>query len=358
MRGTQFRSRHLLGAASFSSALVLAALSLTGAPVAAQSAPATTATTAQSCPVLSVGNPNPGDNINTGAYVITGQAFDPAAQSGAGISRVDLFLGERDLGGTFLGSAVPGEDNTDPRAFSVEVTVPSNFSHETDFSAYAISSVTGAETAVTFPIFVGSQPRNPSGLVTPTPVPNFTATVTNNCSTQPATAPAANAQASATPGTASSTTTTSPATSTTTTARAGAATTSACPTLSLANPGPGDTLTAGGLIISGTAIDPGAGTGSGVQRVDLFLGPRDQGGTFLGSGVPGTGGSANSFSVEVQVPNLGRGVEFSAYAIGANGQEEVVSFPVFVGSPPQLTSGAATPTPVPATQTITSTCAR
>src|SRR5579859_4704031 len=148
MRGTHFRLRHLLGAASLSSASVLAALSLTGLPVAAQTAPATT--TVQSCPVLSVGNPNPGDTVNTGAYVISGEAFDPASQSGAGISSVDLFLGERDQGGTFLGSAVPG-NSSDPRAWSVEVTIPTGFNRGVDFAAYAISSVSGAETAVTFP---------------------------------------------------------------------------------------------------------------------------------------------------------------------------------------------------------------
>jgi len=56
------------------------------------------------------------------------------------------------------------------------------------------------------------------------------------------------------------------------------------------------------------------------------------------------------------VPNLGRGVDFAAYAIGDNGQEQSITFPVFVGTPPILTSGAATPTPVPQTQVISSTC--
>src|SRR5579864_3732753 len=98
MRGTHFRLRHLLGAASLSSASVLAALSLTGLPAAAQTAPAAP-TAVQSCPVLSIGNPNPGDKVTAGGYVISGEAFDPASQSGAGITSVDLFLGERDQGG-------------------------------------------------------------------------------------------------------------------------------------------------------------------------------------------------------------------------------------------------------------------
>jgi hypothetical protein len=33
-----------------------------------------------------------------------------------------------------------------------------------------------------------------------------------------------------------------------------------------------------------------------------------------------------------------------------------VMFPVFVGVPPKVASGAATPTPVPAVSTFTSTC--
>jgi hypothetical protein len=113
------------------------------------------------------------------------------------------------------------------------------------------------------------------------------------------------------------------------------------------------------MFISGLATVPGVSSGSGVSRVDLFLGARDEGGTFLGSGIPGTGqgGNPDAFNVEVSVPNLGRGVDFSAYAIGTNGQEQVTTFPVFVGAEP--TRGATTnptPTPIPATETVTSTC--
>src|ERR1051326_300825 len=174
MHGTRLRLRHFVGAACLFCTSILAALSLMTLPVGAQSAPVTMT---QSCPVLSVGNPNPGDNITAGGYVISGQAFDPAAQSGAGITSVDLFLGERDQGGIFLGSAVPGNAaGEDPRAWSIEVTVPSNFNRSVDFVAYAQSSVSAAETTVTFPVFVGTEPK-PAGVVTPTPVPNLTPTV-------------------------------------------------------------------------------------------------------------------------------------------------------------------------------------
>jgi hypothetical protein len=92
--------------------------------------------------------------------------------------------------------------------------------------------------------------------------------------------------------------------------------------------------------------------------VDLFLGERDQGGLFLGSGVPGTdvNGNPNGFNVEVSIPNLGRGLDFAAYAIGNNGQETAITFPVFVGTQVVNRNIVATPTPVPTTETMTSTC--
>jgi hypothetical protein len=314
----------------------------------------------QSCPVLSVGNPGPGDNIGAGAYVISGAAFDPAATSGSGISGVQLFLGERDQGGLFLGSAVPGSSGMDPRAWSVEVTIPSNFNRGVDFAAYAQSSVSNGQTSVTIPVFVGDQPRNDVGLVTPTPEPG-SAVVTSNCpSAAMVTSPASSGTPAAVPSISVSATS-APAASAPAAGMPATTTTSAnaCPVLSLANPNPGDTLTAGNMFISGLASVPGNSSGSGVSRVDLFLGARDDGGSFLGSGVPGTGmaGNPDAFNVEVTVPNLGRGVDFAAYAIGANGQEQVTTFPVFVGAEP--TRGPATgptPTPIPATQIVTSTC--
>jgi hypothetical protein len=103
----------------------------------------------------------------------------------------------------------------------------------------------------------------------------------------------------------------------------------------------------------------GSTSGSGVSRVDLFLGLRDEGGRFLGSAVPGeaAGGNASAWSVTVTIPNLGRGQDFAAYAIGTNGQESSVVFPVFVGAEPTRTSTSATPTPIAGTITFSSTCA-
>src|SRR3954453_22947097 len=62
---------------------------------------------------------------------------------------------------------------------------------------------------------------------------------------------------------------------------------STCPVLDVGNPNAGDTLTMGDLDVSGVAFDPITGSGSGVSHVDFFLGPRDQGGTIIGTAVPG-----------------------------------------------------------------------
>jgi hypothetical protein len=137
---------------------------------------------ANACPVLSVANPQPGNDIVAGGLVISGEAYDPnAPQGSSGISRVDLFLGERDQGGTILGSAIPGQTLpgqavSNPRMFNVEVQVPA-LNRGLDFAAYAISSVTGQQSAVTFPVYVGVPATN-SG-ATPTPVP----TTSNNFNT-------------------------------------------------------------------------------------------------------------------------------------------------------------------------------
>jgi len=340
MRGTRLRWRHLVGATALSSSFILGALSFASLPAGAQTAPATEA----ACPELSVANPNPGDNITDGGYVISGEASDPAATSGAGISSVELFLGARDQGGQFLGSAVPGDAGTNPHAWTVEVTIPSNFNRQVDFAAYAMSSVSGAETSVMFPVFVGTQPK-PIGVFTPTPVPTEMTVANSGCSTTAtaatsgAAAPSVNVSATPAPAMTGNTTTTA------------AEAANSCPMLSLANPNPGNDLTAGDMFISGTATAPG-----GVSRVDLFLGERDEGGSYLGSGIPGSGGSPDAFNVKVSIPNLSRGVDFAAYAIGSNGQEQTIVFPVFVGSQTNNNTGGPTPTPIPQTETITSTC--
>ena len=141
------------------------------------SAPATTAaTTVSAAPVLQVANPNAGDTLLLGDYVISGLAYVPGLSSsqGVGVDRVEFFLGNRDEGGTFLGGATPGQSadlNATPGSllamggFVTKVTVPSQSKGGMSFFAYAHSSVTNQETVVSVPVNVGAAP-------TPTPRPS------------------------------------------------------------------------------------------------------------------------------------------------------------------------------------------
>src|SRR5262249_4262218 len=57
---------------------------------------------------LSVANPQTGDDVAHGMYVIQGLAFDTAARGGLGIDHVLVFLDSRDAGGQLLGEAQLG----------------------------------------------------------------------------------------------------------------------------------------------------------------------------------------------------------------------------------------------------------
>jgi hypothetical protein len=251
--------------------------------------------------------------------MFSGLAFDPASPSGSGISSVELFIGSRESGGTLLGSVVPGSmDN--PREWQVTASLPTNATGQHDFVAYAISSVTGDETSVSVPIFIGPAPTpTPSGSGA-TPVV-LGETVSSTCKT----------------------------TTTTSVGAAGGAPAllqlpmgpHAAPSLSLGNPSDGSVLSNGDIVIQGLAWDPAATTGSGVDSVQVFLGSRDDGGILLGSGVPGANGvmNARAFSVKASIPNsISGGHDFVAYARSAlTGEETVVSVPVFVGAAPTAT---------------------
>jgi hypothetical protein len=134
------------------------------------------------------------------------------------------------------------------------------------------------------------------------------------------------------------------------------------PVVQLANPNPGDVLPTGDIIISGVAFDPAATDGSGISRVDLFLGPRDEGGLLLGSDVPAPNATSinKTFSITASVPNTSNGErEFVAYAISSlNGQQTSVSMPVFVGAGPTPTPvvSGTTSAPVTFSATTDSTC--
>ena len=110
-------------------------------------------------PVLLLGNPSSGDVVSHGDYLVSGLAFDPAASDGSGISRVDFFLDNRDFGGQFLGSAIPGVSiPAHPRFFSGRITFPTDVSGAHQFNAYALPRASNMATVVSVPIFVGTPP--------------------------------------------------------------------------------------------------------------------------------------------------------------------------------------------------------
>jgi hypothetical protein len=122
-------------------------------------------------PLLVLSNPSAGDLLNSGTVIIQGVAYDPAASSGAGIDKVDIYLGDRDTGGLLLGSAIPGEtinplvtesgSRLAQSAFSVRADVPSNMSGVHVLFAYAHSSITGKDSIVWVPVNVGT-PASPT----------------------------------------------------------------------------------------------------------------------------------------------------------------------------------------------------
>jgi hypothetical protein len=108
------------------------------------------------------------------------------------------------------------------------------------------------------------------------------------------------------------------------------------PVLDLANPGPGDHLSAGAYIVQGLALDPESPHGGGVNEVSFFLGPRDEGGLALGQTQPSGGPEQDTFSATLTLPSTGVGErEFVAYARSAlSGKETQVSLPVVLGEDP------------------------
>jgi hypothetical protein len=124
-------------------------------------------------PVLDLANPGAGDVVLFGDYVVSGLAYDPAVADGSGVSHVELFLGNRDEGGLFLGEAVPGTDRLPnvsdgsrlaQDGFQIKITVPGTVSGGHDLFVYA-TSMTGQETVMRVPIYVGTAPL-------PTPRPS------------------------------------------------------------------------------------------------------------------------------------------------------------------------------------------
>src|SRR5712691_5251554 len=108
----------------------------------------------------------------------------------------------------------------------------------------------------------------------------------------------------------------------------------------LANPAPGSRVDPGTYIVQGVALDTRSEDGPGIDRIDFFLGNREQGGVLLGHAVPG--GEAlgpfgpDSFQTRISVPpNLTGSRDIFGYAHSTvTDQENVIAVPIAVGIDP------------------------
>ena len=108
-----------------------------------------------------VGNPSMGDSVHVGGFMIEGIAFDRGAEEGPGIERIEVFLDDRDTGGTLVGRGVLGAPNPVPEdpdlagsGWTAEVMLTSKMTGPHTMFFYALSGVTGEEMVVTIPVRV------------------------------------------------------------------------------------------------------------------------------------------------------------------------------------------------------------
>ncbi len=150
-------------------------------------------------------NPAPGDTLLSGTQVvINGIAFDTGSTSGPGIASVTVYLGPRDAGGQFLGTASLGQPNpnvpsTSPFAtagFTLRTPALPTGSGGRSIDVYARSLVGNAEGTLEVPIFLNAAPtpvrgQVPTAVVPPPPLCTPTPTATATATSTPVPPPAA-----------------------------------------------------------------------------------------------------------------------------------------------------------------------
>jgi hypothetical protein len=100
--------------------------------------------------------------------------------------------------------------------------------------------------------------------------------------------------------------------------------------LSVGNPQPNDLVPRGKYVMQGLAFDRAANTGSGIDKVSVFVEDRDAGGQLVGDAVLGQPG-ATGFTVTADLSRAGGGHTLFVYARSSvTGRETVVSFPIVV----------------------------
>ncbi len=295
--------RHLFRLVPAGMALAMVA-ALAGTGVAAAQS-----TSSQNCVYvkLNLENPAPGTQIPPGPYSILGNAQDIRASQGNGISQVQVFLGPRGSGGQLV--ATGAFANPQSSQFTAVAGMPSNGLGPNTFQVIATSAVDNHQYEVDVP-FVLANPALPS-----------------NGSGQETTLPplCAGGQQAA-PGSSSASSAPAPSTS-----GGGAAATSNGPELHVVSPKSGAAIFAGPFSLSGTAWDPSASSGSGIDSIQIFLDDRNAGGQFLGNASLNSGGT-NGWQATVSLPTNNTGPHsFYVYAHSSvTGKTSVASVPITV----------------------------
>jgi hypothetical protein len=289
-------------------ALTLALASLPAGADQTSAVSGAAVTTTCSTQRLVLFSPRPGDLLTPGNYVVQGQAVDTAASTAPSVDRVQVFWDQsRDNGGLFLG----GADSLSGNAFKLTAQIPKQTPGATETGThtlfvYARSALSGQEQVLT----VSVQLIKPltAGVYTPTPTPPPAV-----LSPPPCAAPTPTPTFPPFP------------------APPAGAVTAQTLTLSVSNPRSEDALSKGFYVISGVAYDSSAQGTSGVDRVAVYLDPRDSGGEFLGDATLGDPTSPFNFSLLARLPDASGGHNLTVYARSAvTGQETSVTIPIAI----------------------------
>jgi hypothetical protein len=273
-------------------AAFVAAFALTG-PAAAEN------TSSSNCGYVSLElfNPQAGVQVPSGPILITGSAQDIRAGNGNGISGVQIFLGRRDNGGSFLGNATfSSQSGTPNTVFSLNASMPDTSLGPQQLQVIATSAEDSQEYQIFVPFTIANPafPKNTGGSATSLP---------------PLCAPAGSTASGS--------------------AQTGGTVSAGGPVLNVIHPQPGASLLTGPVGVSGTAYDPQASSGSGVDGVQIFLDSRDSGGLFLANAMMESGGP-NSWQATISLPTNDTGVHALYFYAKSKvtGKETVVSVPV------------------------------
>ena len=296
--------RHLFRLVPAGMALAMVA-ALAGTGVAAAQS-----TSSQNCVYvkLNLDNPAPGTQVPPGPYSILGTAQDIRASQGNGISQVQVFLGPRGSGGQLV--ATGAFANPQSSQFTAVAGMPSNGLGPNTIQVIATSAVDNHQYEVDVPFILANPalPSNGSGQETTLP-------------------PLCAGGAQSAPGASSAPSTPAPSSNT----GGGAASTSNGPELHVVAPQSGAAIFAGPFSLNGTAWDPAASSGSGIDSVQVFLDDRNAGGQFLGNANLNAGGT-NGWQATVGLPTNNTGPHsFYIYAHSSvTGKTTVATVPVTI----------------------------